>query len=255
MTNTLYEGPNIQVLECVDEDGDVQRQLLLGPPFKNPQGMIKTDRPKFHVQPFTRNLTYGAVCVPGGIKSALFLGLGAGVVIQAVRDLFPASVVDIVDLNTELFSISNEFFFRIDSTNIRWFAEDASAFVHRAERRYDYVCCDIWGHHLEVPPFLVKKEFIASVKNVMQESAIFSLSTQWFLHKQMTELLTSEFRLVFSLKAPTCLLHATNVPPRAVSDDRLRRDLLTTNLDVDWMRDNLTLIRSVGASDFDVRDV
>ena len=61
MTQTVYEGENIKVLECVDEDGDLQRQLLLGPPFNNPQGIIKTDRRKFHVQPFTRNLTYGAV--------------------------------------------------------------------------------------------------------------------------------------------------------------------------------------------------
>src|SRR6476620_5803695 len=98
-TQTLYEGENIKVLECVDEEGDLQRQLLLGPPFNNPQGIIKTSRPKFHVQPFTRNLTYGAVCVPGGVENALFLGLGAGVVVQAVRDLFPAAGIDIVDLN------------------------------------------------------------------------------------------------------------------------------------------------------------
>src|SRR5262249_42646783 len=90
-TQTLYEDGTMRILECVDEDGDVQRQFVPGPPFKIPQGVIKINRPKFQVQPFSRHLTYGAVCVPGGVKNALFLGLGAGIVVQAVRDLFPSA--------------------------------------------------------------------------------------------------------------------------------------------------------------------
>ena len=147
------------------------------------------------------------------MEKALFLGLGAGVVIQAVRDLFPAAGIDIVDTNRELFSISNEFFFPIDSANVRWFAEDASIFVKKAESRYDYICCDIWGHHLEAPQFLVERDFVASIRNIIGARGVFSISTQWFLHKPMTELLASEFEFVFSLRAPTCMLLAMNVPP------------------------------------------
>jgi hypothetical protein len=252
-TKALYEGEHIQILESVDEDGDVLRQLLLGPPFNNPQGMIKTNRPKYHVQPFTRNLTYGAVCVSGGVENALFLGLGAGVVVQAVRDLFPAASIDIVDLDTELFSISNEFFFRIDAANVRWFAEDASLFVKRSDRRYDYICCDIWGDHLEAPPFLAERDFIAAVRKSLNTRGIFSLSTQWFLHKPMTELLTSEFEFVFSVRAPTCLLHAMNVPPKSVTDDQLVADLRSKNLDLNAIRANSTLMRAAREDDFDAQ--
>jgi hypothetical protein len=53
---TIYESESIKIvesikiLESIDDDGEVQRQLLLGPPFQNAQGVIKTNRPKFHVR-------------------------------------------------------------------------------------------------------------------------------------------------------------------------------------------------------------
>ena len=154
---TVYESETIKIVEMVDDDGDVQRQLFLGPPFRNVQGAIKTTRPKFHVQEFSRNLTYGALCIPGEVKTALFLGLGAGVVIQAVRDMFPSARVDIVDISAELIEVSHDFFFQIYSDNVGLFPEDAFSFVKKADKKYDYICCDIWAHSLEIPASCLTK--------------------------------------------------------------------------------------------------
>ncbi len=246
----LYEAGSIRIGEVTDDDGEAQRQLLLGPPFENLQGAIKTGRRKFHVQEFTRNLTYGALCVPGTVRSALFLGLGAGVVIQTVRDLFPAAAVDIVDLNAELFAISNEYFYRIDAENIRWFSQDASEFVAKADRKYDYICCDIWGHHLEPPRFLVEEAFAASIKGIMNVDGALSVNTQWFLHKQLVHALAREFEFVQSLKAYNCILVATNQTPRATTDEKEASTLLFNNIDVNSIRANAVLMRGVGKDGF-----
>jgi spermidine synthase len=248
-TRTLFESGHIQVLEGIDDAGEVQRHLLLGPPFKNPQGIIKPDNPKFHVQPFTRNLTFGALLIPGEVKNVLFLGLGAGVVVQAIRDLFPAATIDIVDLDAELFSVSNEFFFSIDAENVHWFAEDAAGFVTKADKRYDYICCDIWGDHLQVPEFLTEYSFIQTVKRILSDNGVFAISTNKLLHAHMSGMMVHEFRNVFSVLAPTCLLIGLNASPRLVSDPKVTAHLLSNNVDINAIRDNSMLIRLTRADD------
>jgi spermidine synthase len=248
-TRTLFESGHIQVLEGTGDDGEVQRHLLLGPPFQNPQGIIKPDKPKFHVQPFSRNLTYGALLIPGEVKNVLFLGLGAGLVVQAIRDLHPAATIDIVDLDAELFSVSNEFFFSIDAPNVHWFAEDASNFVRNADKRYDYICCDIWGDHLQVPEFLTEYSFIQTVRRILSEHGVFAISTNKLLHAHMSGMMVHEFKTVFSILAPTCLLIGMNGSPRLVSDPQVTAQLLANNLDVNAIRESSMLIRLARADD------
>lgn len=250
---TVYESETIKIVEAVDENGDVQRQLFLGPPFRNVQGAIKTSRPKFHVQEFTRNLTYGALCVPGEIKNALFLGLGAGVVIQAVRDMFPSARVDIVDISAELFEVSHDFFFEIYSDNVGLFPEDAFSFVKTTDRKYDYVCCDIWAHSLEIPGFLLDGApggFLDCVKNITNGNGVFSLNTQRYFHKQFAEALLRQFKFVFSLKGFNCLLLATDVHPKFITDKKIIDEMLVKNIDINAIQDNLVLIRTAQRDDF-----
>jgi hypothetical protein len=250
---TVYESETIKIVEAVDDDGDVQRQLFLGPPFRNVQGAIKTDRPKFHVQEFTRNLTYGALCVPGDVKTALFLGLGAGVVIQAVRDLFPSARVDIVDISAELIEVSHDFFFPIYSDNVSLFPEDALNFVTKANKKYDYICCDIWAHSLEIPGFLLDEAeggFLDCVKNITNRNGVFSLNTQRYFHKQFAEALLRHFKFVYSLKGFNCLLLATHVHPKLITDEKIIEAMLSNNVDINAIQDNLLLIRGAQRDDF-----
>ena len=250
---TVYESETIKIIEAMDDDGDVQRELFLGPPFRNVQGAIKTARPKFHVQEFTRNLTYGALCVPGDVKTALFLGLGAGVVIQAVRDVFPAARVDIVDISAELFEVSHDFFFQIYSDNVGLFPEDAFGFVKRADKKYDYICCDIWAHSLEIPGFLLDGApggFLDCINNITNKTGVFSLNTQRYFHKQFAEALLRHFQFVFSLKGFNCLLLATHVHPKLITDKTIIDEMLANNIDINAIQDNLLLIRGAQEGDF-----
>lgn len=248
-TQTLFQSDHIQVLEGVGEGGALQRHLLLGPPFKNPQGIIEPGRPKFHVQPFTRNLTFGALLVAQPVENVLFLGLGAGIVVQAIRDLFPTASIDIVDLDPELFSVSSEFFFPINAENVHWFAEDASNFVNRVDKRYDYICCDIWGDHLQVPEFLTQYAFVQRVKGILSEHGAFAISTNKLLHAHMAGMMVDGFDAILSIRAPTCLLIGTNATPRLFADEDVTARLLANNIDIGAIRDNSMLIRRTHADD------
>ena len=247
---TVYESETIKIVESVDNDGDLQRQLFLGPPFRNVQGAIKANRPKFHVQEFTKNLTYGALCVPSGVQNALFLGLGAGVVIQAVRDMFPSAHVDVVDISGELIEVSHDFFFQIYSDNVALFPEDAVEFVKKSNKKYDYICCDIWAHSLEIPSFLVDGGFLRCVKDISTSNCVFSINTQFFLHKRLAEALVKHFEYVFSLQGFNCYLLSTDTRPRLTTDEKIIADMMANNIDIQTIQDNMILIRSAQASDF-----
>jgi hypothetical protein len=250
---TVYRSETIQVVESVDNDGDAQRQLFLGPSFCNVQGVIKTDRPRFHVQEFTRNLTYGALCVPGEVKTALFLGLGAGVVIQAVRDMFPSAHIDIVEINAELIEVSHDFFFQIYSDDVSLFPEDALAFVKKSTKTYDYICCDIWAHSLDVPSFLLDGTaggFLDCARNITSRNGVFSINTQRQLHKQFTEALLGHFRFVFSLRGFNCLLLATQEHPKLITDKKIIAEMMANNIDINAIQDGLLMIRAAQPDDF-----
>jgi len=250
---TVYQSETIKIVDAVDDDGEVQRQLFLGPPFRNVQGAIKTERPKFHVQEFSRNLTYGALCVPGTVNTALFLGLGAGVVIQAVRDIFPAARVDIVDISAELIEVSHDFFFQIYSDNVRLFPEDAFSFVRKADKKYDYVCCDIWAHSLQIPAFLLDEAeggFLDCVRNLTTATGVFSINTQRYFHKQFAEALLRHFKFVYSLKGFNCVLLATNAHPKFITDAKTIEEMFAKNVDVNAIQDNLLVIRGALRDDF-----
>jgi spermidine synthase len=240
----IYESDTVRVIEMVDADGDTQRLLTIGPEFAPWQGGFKTNKPDFHVHQFTRHLTYGALCVTGSVRNALFLGFGAGITMQAVRTLFPLANVDIIDTNAELFEVSRKFFFDIDADNVRVFTSDAYDFVHASTIAYDYVCCDIAAGGLEVPDFLLADAFYSDAKRLLTDGGIFSINTQWPHHKAISELLVRHFRYVVSCQGNNSTFIAGDSLPTAVVAVDLKERLKANNIDVDAIRDNQVILHA-----------
>ena len=242
---TVFESSTVRIIETSDAEGDTQRQLYLGPPFSNVQGAVKINKPKFHVHDFTKKLTYGALCVRNGIYNALILGLGAGIVIRSIRDLAPSAKIDIVDLNLELFEPSHKFFFDLDSDNLELYHEDAYHFVARAQKKYDYICCDIFGSSLEVPDYVLSGELAEKVKHCLSETGIFAINTHRQFHKSLIESLSSGFNFVFSLPGNNCLLLCSEVWPQFVSDDAVIAQQIVNNIDIAAIQNGMTLSQRV----------
>ncbi|WP_157647946.1 spermidine synthase [Burkholderia ubonensis] len=243
--NTLFESSTVRIIETSDAEGDTQRQLYLGPPFNNIQGAVKVNKPKFHVHDFSKKLTYGALCVRNGVHNALILGLGAGIVIQSIRDLAPSAHIDIVDLNLELFEPSHTFFFDLDSENLELFHEDAYHFVSRSQKKYDYICCDVFGSSLEVPDYVLSGELTEKVKRCLSEAGIFAINTHRQLHKSLIESLSLSFKFVFSLPGNNCLLLCSDAWPQFIFDDATIAQQLVNNVDIAAIRDGMTLTQRV----------
>jgi hypothetical protein len=239
--NAVFESSTIRVIETIDAEGDLQRQLYLGPPFSNIQGAVKDSRPGFHVHDFTKKLTFAALCVPHGIDRALILGLGAGVVVQSIRDMAASAKIDVVDINLELFEVSHKYFYNLDNESLKLYHEDAYAFVKRADQQYDYICCDIFGSNLEVPDYVMSGEFAMSVKQNLSATGIFAINTHRQLHKSMTELLSRSFKFVFSLPGNNCLLLCADSWPQFIIDETVIAQYLNKNIDIKAIQNSITL--------------
>jgi len=158
-----------------------------------------------------------------------------------------------VDISAELFEVSHDFFFQIYSDNVGLFPEDAFGFVKRADKKYDYICCDIWAHSLEIPGFLLDGApggFLDCINNITNKTGVFSLNTQRYFHKQFAEALLRHFQFVFSLKGFNCLLLATHVHPKLITDKTIIDEMLANNIDINAIQDNLLLIRGAQEGDF-----
>ncbi|MBO9536358.1 fused MFS/spermidine synthase [Herbaspirillum sp.] len=242
--NIIYESESVKIVEVLDSDGDTQRQLYIGPPFNRVQGTIKLNKPRFHVHVFTKNISYAALCVPQGVRNALFLGLGAGIAIQTVRDAYPEAQIDVVDLNRDLFDAAHNHFFSLDADNVELFHEDAFSFIRRATRKYDYICCDIWTESLDIPEFVVSGAFSSQVKASLNPGGVFALNTQKNVQKEMTESLTKDFKNLFSLPGYNSMFLASDAWPAFIQDEKMIAHYLELNIDINFIHDNMILMQS-----------
>jgi hypothetical protein len=232
LVRVLHQSETVRVFEDVD-DGEIVRKIAFGPSFSCVQGVVKPSDPSFHVQEYTRLLTYAALCAAQGIGRALFLGLGAGIVVHAVRTLFPDATVDVVDINHELFEVAHTHFFNLESSSVNLFHDDAQAFVQKSRQRYDFICCDLWGMEHDIPQFLVlAPDFYRSIKAIGAPGGVCAVNTSSLVHKSICEHLTSVYRHVVSMEGDNTLLIASDVEPKATAGEAARSVLAASNVDV-----------------------
>ena len=242
--NTLYQSQQIRVSEITDTDGDTQRQLFFGPAFSSCQGAMKTSRPLYQLHEFTRHLTYAALTPAVSLKKVLFLGLGAGIAIHAISNLFPDALVDVVDSNRELFDISHRYFFPLDKTTYNLISGDASAFVEHSTSIYDFIGCDIWGPSLETPTFLRNTTFYEAAKARLREGGSFAINASAHEHKRLTEIFTHRFLTTLSLKGNNAFLIGSDqerLAPYWVPETNI---LSEYNIDVDAISEAAVILRA-----------
>jgi len=234
----IFSSPTVQVIESTDERGETLRQLYLGPSFNSSQGGYRPARPHEHLQIFTRNLTLGALSAFGntGLQRGLFLGLGAGIVVQAVRDLNPQIELDIVDLSLDVFDASNLHFFNIDAPNIQCHQADALEFVKNLQQRgvsYDFICCDIWGHSLQMPDYILSADFMGQVSRHLRHGGVYAINAHFQMHKALSEALTRQFRHVVSWSGNNATFMCSDATPHFDLSADLMQQQLRNQLDVD----------------------
>jgi predicted membrane-bound spermidine synthase len=107
------------------------------------------------------------------IRSALVLGLGAGIVpMQLARR---GVAVDVVEIDAASLRVAREFF-GFDSSLARLHHADARAFVRNCPRRFDVVVVDLF-HGDGTPDYLVTREFFRDLKHCLADGGVAVFNT------------------------------------------------------------------------------
>ncbi len=108
-----------------------------------------------------------------GLRSALVLGLGAGVVpLQLARR---GAAVGVVEIDPASLRVAREFF-GFDPRAARVHHADARTFLRECPRRFDVVVVDLF-HGDGTPEYLVTREFFRDLRNCLADSGVAVFNT------------------------------------------------------------------------------
>ena len=99
------------------------------------------------------------------------LGNGAGTTVRAYGRYFPATRIDAVEIDGELFDIGRRYFGLRDRPGLRMFAEDARPFLRRTDRRYDAIFVDAYRQPY-IPFYLTTREFFELARDRLRPGGV-----------------------------------------------------------------------------------
>jgi predicted membrane-bound spermidine synthase len=153
------------------------------------------------------------------------LGNGAGTTARAYERYFPATRIDAVEIDGELFDIGRRWFGLRERPQLRMFAEDARPFLRRIGERYDAIFVDAYRQPY-IPFYLTSREFFALARERLRPGGVLVVNVG---HpegsEELEKVLTATLRSVFGhlardpLEPTNTLLVAADGP---VSAARLR---------------------------------
>jgi spermidine synthase len=109
-------------------------------------------------------------------KRILVLGLGGGVIPREIRYYFPASDIDVAEIDPEISRIATEFFGFAEDAKLKVRIADGRIFIREQLRKeavpkYDIVILDAFNGDY-IPFHLMTKEFLEEVKGVLAEDGV-----------------------------------------------------------------------------------
>lgn len=97
--------------------------------------------------------------------------IGAGGFSMGIKDTF--NRYTFVDIDESMLDVSEQYFMKLPlSSNKRFIAKPARAFLRTIEEQYDLVILDIFTHIYTTPDQLITKEFFASVKERLKPGGV-----------------------------------------------------------------------------------
>ena len=121
----------------------------------------------------------GALYLNPHPKNVLIIGLGGGVLPQALTALFPEANIEVVEIDPAVVKVAEEFFGFNAQGKVRVFAEDGRVFIKRTgqtKQRYDLIMLDAFDHEY-IPEHLLTKEFLFEVKALLTEDGVLAANT------------------------------------------------------------------------------
>lgn len=167
--------------------GSDVKMLVTGP--SGVQSGVYADGSRNLVFPYTNAM---AEVVEDAPKKERILMLGGGVFTlpEHVANTHPNAQVDVVEIDPKLEQIAKDHFGYSAPQNVRAIAEDARAYVHHTQQKYDVILIDVFNE--QTTPFsLSTREFAHELAGILQPKGVVVVNIIGGLSNECTPLLTS----------------------------------------------------------------
>ena len=160
----------------VYERGDYRCMNFVEPPVSTTQSCLLISKPKTLLHNYPK-VMMTTLFLEDNPRKILMIGLGGGSMVKALNILVPNAKIDIVEINSALPPIAQEYFNLKVNSNNKIIIEDGFEFVKKTpEKEYDIVLIDAFDKDY-IPPTLLTDEFMQNVKKVMKERGVVAINT------------------------------------------------------------------------------
>lgn len=149
-------------------NGEQMRGLAMGP--GGIQSGIQVDQPYVPVFWYTRQLA-DLIDQTSEKQDILMLGGGTFTLPQQVALKYPASHIDVVEIDPKLVDIAREHFYYQDPRNVRLTFSDARTYVNQTKRQYDIVIVDVYGN-TDIPFTFMTREYGESLRRIVKPGGV-----------------------------------------------------------------------------------
>ena len=127
---------------------------------------------------------YARMCFAGLLvnpnpERILIAGLGGGTLPTTFHELFPHSIIDVLEIDQAVVNVARDYFDFQESENVKVYVVDARRFIKRAGlqgKKYDYIILDAFGGDY-IPEHLLTREFLEEVKQIMSPDGVLVSNT------------------------------------------------------------------------------
>jgi spermidine synthase len=124
-------------------------------------------------------LMLGALFVNPSPRSVLIVGLGGGTLPRTLRQLLPATRIDVVEIDPAVVRVASRYFGFTPGDKTHVIESDGRVYVKRALRgtqRYDLIMLDAFDHEY-IPEHLLTQEFLQEVKSLLAPGGVLAANT------------------------------------------------------------------------------
>lgn len=127
------------------------------------QATMLDNKPDRLVYPYARSSFLG-LAMTAEPRRVLFIGLGGGIMSNVLRQHYPETDIDIVDIDPAVVEVAKDYFHFAPDARTRVIVEDGRIFLRKTEQRYDLIFLDTFNAD-GVPFHLTTQEFLTLVKS------------------------------------------------------------------------------------------
>ena len=132
------------------------------------QSCMDRNAPQKMLFPYARMMMMSLLLIPEP-ERILIVGLGGGTLPTALRELFPAATIDVVEIDPAVKTVAETYFDFQESEKLQVILQDARVFTKRALSRgetYDLIMLDAFNGDY-IPEHLMTQEYLEETRSLL----------------------------------------------------------------------------------------